>query len=232
MHFFISDAHIRTDNSVRARRLIKFLNEVKPKLSDLYILGDLFEFWFEYNLVIPKDYFKTLALLYNLIQSGRKVHYILGNHEVMIGDFLKDFGFIVHPKEALLEIDDKLVYLAHGHRIDRRIWTKVWQDILTSKLNHSLYRIIHPDVGIFLAQVVAFLSRKQRTKPNLVRSFEEYAYEKLKKVDIVILAHSHIPDFKEFPDNKFYINTGDWVEHFSYAVINNGKPSLRYYRVE
>ncbi len=229
MHLFISDVHIRTDNSERSRRLIKFINEFKPRISDLYILGDLFEFWFEYNLVIPKHYFRTLAALYDLIQSGRRVHYILGNHEVMIGDFLKNFGFVVHPEKVKLEIDNRIVYLAHGNKIDRRIWTRMWQMLLTSKLNHTLYSVIHPDIGIFLAQVIAFISRKQKTKPNLVHVFEEYARAKLEEVDIVILAHTHIPDFKEFPDNKFYVNTGDWVKHFSYAVINNGKISLRYY---
>ena len=118
MHFFISDAHIRTDESYRARMLIKFLHENKAKMTDLYILGDLFEFWFEYNIVFPKDYFKTLAALYNLIQDGKTVHYIMGNHEVMIGRFLRNFGFVVHPEQTTVKIDGKTVYLAHGNKID------------------------------------------------------------------------------------------------------------------
>ena len=128
MHYFISDAHIRTDNNYRARLLIKFLRDIKSKMTHLYILGDLFEFWFEYNLVFPKDYFKTLATLYSLIQDGKKVHYVLGNHEVMIGDFLKNFGFTVHSENTVLNINGKRVFLAHGNKLDKRFFEslKIW----------------------------------------------------------------------------------------------------------
>lgn len=230
MHFFISDAHIRTDESYRARMLIKFLHENKTKMTDLYILGDLFEFWFEYNIVFPKDYFKTLAALYNLIQEGKTVHYIMGNHEVMIGRFLKNFGFVVHPEQTTVKIDGKTVYLAHGNKIDRRLWTNLWEKLLTSKINHALYRLIHPDIGVFLAQGIAYLSRKQRRNPNLPKMFEDHARAILEEVDIAILAHSHIPDFKKYPGNKYYLNIGDWVSNFSYGVIDKGKVNLKYYR--
>lgn len=230
MHVFISDAHIRTDASYRARRLIKFLRDIRPRMTNLYILGDLFEFWFEYNIAFPKDYFKTLAALYNLIQDGKAIHYIMGNHEVMIGSFLKNFGFIVHPGHATLDIDGKAVFLAHGNKIDKRLWTSLWESLLTSKLNHALYSLIHPDIGVFLAQGIAYLSRKQRRSPNLANMLENYAQSKLNEVDVVVLAHSHIPVFKKYPNNKYYINTGDWIEHFSYGVIDKGKVSLQYYK--
>jgi len=229
MHVFISDAHIRRDNSPRGIKLLKFLNEIKPKLTSLYVLGDMFEFWFEYNIVFPKYYFKTLATLYNLIQEGKPVHYVLGNHEVMIGDFLQNFGFTVHNRETIVEIDGKKILLAHGHDIDKRLWTRIWQQLLTSKLNHALYSMLHPDIGVFLAQGIAYLSRKQRRSPNLVSTLENYALEKLKEADIVILAHSHIPVFKKYEADKYYVNTGDWIEHFSYAMMSHGKISLNYY---
>jgi UDP-2,3-diacylglucosamine hydrolase len=230
MHFFISDAHIRTDESYRARMLKKFLRENRSKMTDLYILGDLFEFWFEYNIVFPKDYFKTLAALYNLIEEGIKVHYIMGNHEVMIGRFLKNFGFIVYPEHNVVKIDNKKVYLAHGNKIDRRLWTNLWEKLLTSKINHALYRLIHPDIGVFLAQGIAYLSRKQRRNPNVARMFENHARAMLKQADIAILGHSHIPAFKKYPGDKYYLNIGDWVSNFSYGVIDKGKPRLRFYR--
>ncbi|MEO0182576.1 MAG: UDP-2,3-diacylglucosamine diphosphatase, partial [candidate division WOR-3 bacterium] len=79
MHIFLSDAHIRKDDSPRAKLLIKFLNEIKDEIENLFILGDMFEFWFEYNIAIPKDYFKVLATFYHLNLKGVKLHYILGN---------------------------------------------------------------------------------------------------------------------------------------------------------
>jgi UDP-2,3-diacylglucosamine hydrolase len=230
MHYFISDAHIRTDESYRSKLLVKFLREIKDKMTHLYILGDLFEFWFEYNLVFPKNYFKTLAVLYNLIQDGKKVHYILGNHEVIRGSFLENFGFVVHNNHVLLTIDGRRVFLAHGNKVDRRLWITLWDKMLTSRLNHALYSIIHPDVGVFLAQGISYLSRKQQGNPNLVQLLEQYAQRKLREVDIVMLAHSHIPVLKRFQSNKYYINTGDWVKHFSYVVIDRGRVELRKYR--
>lgn len=230
MNYFISDAHIRTDENYRSKLLIKFLRDIRSKMTNLYILGDLFEFWFEYNLVFPKNYFKTLAALYNLIQDGKKIHYILGNHEVMIGNFLRNFGFTVHGEDAIIDIEGKRVFLAHGNKFDKRLWNTLWDKILTSKLNHALYSIIHPDIGVFLAQGISYLSRKQHSNPELVNLLEHYAQSKLEEVDIVILAHSHIPVLKEFRNNKYYINTGDWVKNFSYAVIDGSTISLRFYR--
>jgi UDP-2,3-diacylglucosamine hydrolase len=234
MHVFISDAHIRKDDSPRGEKLIRFLTEMRPKLTSLYILGDLFEFWFEYNVVIPKDYFRILAALYNLIQDGIPVHYVLGNHEVMIGDFLKYFGFIVHNDTAVLTIHNKRVFLAHGHNIDKRLWTSIWQQFLTSKLNHELYRMLHPDIGVFIAQGIAYLSRKQKRSTNIAGGLEHYGLKKLNEtgsgLDVVILAHSHIPEIKKYVNGKYYINTGDWIDHFSYAVMDGDNISLRYYR--
>ncbi len=230
MHIFLSDAHIRKDESHRAKLLIKFLNEIKDKLKNLFILGDMFEFWFEYKIAMPKDYFKILATFYNLHQQGVKLHYILGNHEIVIGDFLKRLGFLIYPDFAKIELDGKKIYLAHGNKIDRRIWTVFWENILTSKINHWLYSILHPDVGVFLAQGVAHLSRQQPRNQHLSLVLEKFACDKLKEYDIVILAHSHIPLFRIYPENKYYINTGDWVDNFSYVKIKDGEVSLNYYR--
>lgn len=230
MHVFISDAHIRSDKNYRSKALRKFLRDISSKMTHLYILGDLFEFWFEYAIVFPKNYFKTLAVLYNLIEDGKKIHYVLGNHEVTIGNFLRNFGFIVHIDETVLNIDGKRVFLAHGNKIDKRFSTTIWEKLLSSKLNHALYSIIHPDIGIFLAQGIAYLSRKQRPNVNLTHSLENYACKKLAEVDVVMLGHSHMPVFKEFENVKYYINTGDWVKNFSYATIDKGRVSLHYYK--
>jgi UDP-2,3-diacylglucosamine hydrolase len=230
MHIFVSDAHIRKDNSFRARVFRRFLQEIGSKAENLYILGDLFEFWFEYRIVFPKDYFKTLALLYNLIQRGITVHYILGNHEVMTGSLLTDFGFQIYRDSTIQHIDGKQVFLAHGHKVDRRLWTTAWELLLTSDFNHKLYELIHPDIGVFLAQGIAYLSRKQRRSPYRASMLlERFAKNKLHEVDIVILAHTHVPMFKSYPDDRYYLNTGNWVKDFSYGVLDKGRISLKYY---
>jgi UDP-2,3-diacylglucosamine hydrolase len=230
MHIFISDAHIRTDKSERCRTLIKFLDEIRPRLSDLYIIGDLFEIWFEYKLVFPKDYFRLLASLHRILNEGKRVHYVLGNHEVAIGNFLEDFGFNVYPGPSIFRIDGRRVLLAHGNTIDKRLWTSFWENLLTSRLNHMLFRLLHPDIGIALAQSIARFSRKQQPSRKLMYMLENYAVRRLREVDIVILAHSHCPVFKKIQQDKYYINAGDWVKNFSYVTIEKGKISLKYYR--
>jgi UDP-2,3-diacylglucosamine hydrolase len=231
MHIFVSDAHIRRDNSYRARIFRKFLQDIGPSVDHLYILGDLFEFWFEYRIVFPKDYFKTLALLYALTQKGVVVHYILGNHEVMTGSLLADFGLRIHRDSTTQKIGNKRVFMAHGHKVDRRLWTTAWEILLTSGVNHRLYQLLHPDIGVFLAQGIAYLSRKQRRSPHRASVLlERFARHKLTDVDVVVLAHSHVPQFCEYDNNKYYINTGNWIQDFSYGVIDNGRVALEYYK--
>ncbi|MBN2619959.1 UDP-2,3-diacylglucosamine diphosphatase [candidate division WOR-3 bacterium] len=231
MHVFVSDAHIRKDDSYRARVFRKFLHDIGPEMNTLYILGDLFEFWFEYRIVFPKEYFKTLALLYGLTQRGVAVHYVLGNHEVMTGSLLTNFGFRVHRDFTEQKIDGKRVFVAHGHKVDRRLWTTAWELLLTSRLNHRLYELIHPDIGVFLAQGIAYLSRKQRRNPHHASMLlERFAEHKLKEVDLVVLAHSHVPVFRAYDDHKCYVNTGNWVTDFTYGVIDNGRVALEYYK--
>ncbi len=225
----MSDAHIRTDRSQRCRVLVDFLVRTGPRITDLYILGDLFEIWFEYGIVMPKGYFGLLAALRSLLDQGKKIHYVLGNHEIAVGRFFDDFGFVVHRGPVVVEVDGRSVLLAHGHGIDRRAWTTVWDHILRSKMNHRMYRLIHPGIGLRLAQQVAYLSRKQRPSEGLMKTLEDYARRQLSEVDVVILAHSHVPVFHEFPDNKYYINAGDWINHFSYVVIDGKRISLEYY---
>ncbi len=232
MHVFVSDAHIRTDQSDRARRFIRFLNDMKHSFTDLYILGDLFEFWFEYDVVVPKNYFRVLATLHTLIQEGKTLHYVLGNHEVMIGDFLLNFGFRLYHHETVLEIDGRQVLIDHGHRVDQRLWSAFWTELLNSPVNRALYRFLHPDIGVFMAQGIAHLSRRQKRSAVIRSILENYARRRLREpdVDIVLLAHSHQPVIQEPWPGKFYVNTGDWINHFSYAVIDRGKVSLEYYR--
>lgn len=232
MHLFVSDAHIRTDRSDRARRFIRFLGEMKNGITDLYILGDLFEFWFEYNIVVPKRYFRVLVALHELAREGKTLHYLLGNHEVMIGDFLLDLGFRLYRKETRLVIDGRRVLIDHGHRVDQRIWSAFWSGIMGSPVNRALYRLLHPDAGIFLAQAIAHLSRRQKRRPAIRSMLENYARRRLREpdIDIVMLAHCHQPVVQEISPGKFYVNTGDWINHFSYAVIDQGRIRLEYYR--
>ncbi|KPK68953.1 hypothetical protein AMJ87_11160 [candidate division WOR_3 bacterium SM23_60] len=229
MHIFVSDAHIRKDRDRSARMLSQFLHDMAPHMSQLYIVGDLFEFWFEYKSVPPKRYHKTLAKLCGIIQDGIPIHYLLGNHEVMVGSYLKNVGFTVHEQPTAFTIHGKRVLVAHGDKIDRRAWSTLWEYLLTSKINRSLYQLFPPDIGILIAQSVAALSRKRPFSADVSQSLEQYARSQLRVNDVVILGHSHIPAFAELIDRKYYINLGDWIGHFTYAAIDKEKVVLERY---
>lgn len=229
MHIFVSDAHIRRDGDRSARMLSEFLHDITPHMSQLYIVGDLFEFWFEYRGVAPKRYLKTLTTLCNIIQHGIPIHYLLGNHEVTVGSYLKNLGFTIHEKPTTFTIHGQTVLVAHGDEIDRRVWSTVWEYLLTSKINRSLYQLFPPDIGILIAQSVAALSRKKPFSADVSKSLEKYARTQLHNHDVVILGHSHIPAFAELIDRKYYINLGDWIGHFTYAAIDAEKVALERY---
>lgn len=229
MHIFVSDAHIRRDNDRSARMLGQFLRDMKTRMSQLYIVGDLFEFWFEYKSAVPKRYLRTLATLCDIIENGIPIHYLLGNHEVMVGTYLENAGFTIHREPTTFTIYGQRVLVAHGDKIDRRAWSTVWEYLLTSKINRSLYQLFPPDIGILIAQSVAALSRRRPFSADVSASLEKYARMQLSNNDIVILGHSHIPAFAELINKKYYINLGDWIGHFTYAAIDAEKVVLERY---
>jgi UDP-2,3-diacylglucosamine hydrolase len=209
--------------------LAQFLNTITPHMSHLYIVGDLFEFWFEYKSSAPKRYRKILTTLCNIIDNGIPIHYLLGNHEVMVGSYLENVGFTIHEQPTTFTIHGRRVLVAHGDKIDRRTWSTVWEYLLTSKVNRTLYQLLPPGIGIVIAQSVAALSRRRPFSADISATLETYARTHLQNNDVVVLGHSHIPAFAELIDKKYYINLGDWIGHFTYASIDAEKVSLKRY---
>lgn len=236
--YFLSDAHLGSDSpeneKLKEERLLHFLEEIKKDSQALYILGDLFEFWFEYKNTIPKDHFPVLMKLKELTSLGMPITYSVGNHDFWLGDFLtQQTGIKItrHPLSA--EHQGEKIYLLHGDGLAKKdIGYRILRKILRNKINIWLYRLIPPDLGIPFAKKVASYSRSQ-TKVRDKKFLEEYRDFARNKImegyDAVIMGHTHHPCFEKL-DNGIYLNLGDFFEHFTYGKLNQGRFSLLEYK--
>ncbi len=226
-HYFVSDAHIGGSSPEAEQRLFRFLESIRGKANSLYILGDLFEFWFEYGRAIPKLGFRALAELAELSRTGTHIGYLKGNHDFWFKDFWRRELGAEAADELDVILDNKRVYLAHGDALDRAFVPRFFRVLMRSRIDGWLYSMLHPDVGIGLAHAVASVSRAGSAKPSLIEDMAGFAGKKLGSgFDIVVLGHSHVPELRRL-GNGVYLNVGDWMTHFTYGVIRDGAASLQ-----
>lgn len=235
--YFLSDAHLGSDDDatekIKLRKLFEFLDIVKGNGEKLYILGDLFDFWFEYKQAIPKQHLKVVFKLAALVENGIPIHYITGNHDFWLGDFLSnEVGISIH-RDFLDTIEDgKKLFLIHGDGLSPADWKYrlFVRAPLRNRLAIALYRLIPTDWGIPLARAVSSSSRNYTSgrEKGFIADYEKYAADKLAEgYDAVLIGHTHHPVISE-SDKGIYLNTGDFIHHFSYAKLENGKLSLEY----
>lgn len=235
--FFISDLHIgagnRLDEKNKLARLFSFFDHINQPGNNLFIVGDLFDFWFEYRHVIPNSYFDVFYHIHQLIQNQVSVHFLPGNHDSWIKDFFAEHvGMRVHPEMSSVEIQSKKILLFHGDGISKKdIGYRILKKIFRNPVNIFLYRLIHPDLGIPLAKLMSQGSRKH-TAGKVLHDEEDYwnfAMEKFQLgFDYVIVGHSHNPLLRKSGANAL-LNLGDWIIHFSYGELDQGELILRYW---
>ena len=154
MIYFLSDAHLGSlaipHGRMQERRLVRFLDEIKPTAEAIYLLGDMFDFWYEYHHAVPKGYTRFLGKLSELTDSGIEVHYFTGNHDIWAYDYLeKECGVIIHRKPLTLDLYGKTFFLAHGDGMgDPNKSFKIIRYIFHNKICQKLFTWLHPDLGI------------------------------------------------------------------------------------
>jgi UDP-2,3-diacylglucosamine hydrolase len=228
--YFLSDAHLGADSEqkekLKEKKLLTFFDQIKEDGDFLYILGDLFEFWFEYENVIPKNHFKILIKLKELTQRGLKVIYIAGNHDFWLGDFLKtEIGIKIYKEPISVEHQGKRILLIHGDGLAKRDkGYRILKKILRNKTNIWFYRQLPPDLGIPLAKKVASLSRSHTSQKDYQpEDYINFAREKIQQgYDAVIMGHTHYPMIKDL-GKGIYLNIGDWIENFTYGKLKDSK---------
>jgi UDP-2,3-diacylglucosamine hydrolase len=237
---FLCDAHLGsgTNEEMKNRLLVEFIDRLPESgVSTLYIVGDLFDFWFEYDSVILSRYFHILAALAGAVKRGMDIHLIVGNHDYWAGDFLeKTIGIKVHQAPIELALDGKRIYLCHGdglNQFDRGY--RVLKAIIRNKAILWFVKWIHPDLLLRVARRFSLLSRQSISVAGKLREDEgiqQFAVGKLKEgFDVVIAGHSHMPHTDVYSINgapRRYFNIGDMQERFSYLEYSAGKFQLKY----
>lgn len=225
-YLFISDIHLGLQSPEiekgKERLLVEFLSSAASKCKELFIVGDLFDFWFEYKHVYQKGFFRTLTALKDLTEKGIKIHYFIGNHDFMHRDFFtKEIGTQLHENPIEVELNNKKFFIGHGDGLVKNDFGyMVLKKIMRNKGIQKLYSIIHPDLGIGLAKMTSKSSREYTSHKNYgeVDGLFEAAKNRIDKgFDYVIFGHLHKRVYQNY-NNGFYINLGSWLDRPCYGV--------------
>lgn len=238
--FFISDSHLHYHNSeaeeVKRRYLFEFFREVKKQKGNLFIVGDLFDFWFEYKYVIPRHFFKVLRHLQEMVESGCEVHIFGGNHDFWMGSFFKEeLGVSVYYDPTDIVLNSKIFYISHGDEILKNDkGYHILKKILRNRLAIWLFRLLHPDLAFKIAAKVSTGSYNQTLKNPGIREYIrreiiEFGKRKFQEgINYVITGHYHIPTEYREGENVF-LNLGDWIKYFSFGYFDGKNLSLCYW---
>lgn len=238
--YFISDFHLGAPTSeeslIRERKICQWLETIKADVSILFILGDVFDFWFEYRHVVPKGYVRILGKLAEIADTGIPIYLFTGNHDMWMFDYLpKELGIKLYRQPEEFNFDNRKFLIGHGDGLgpgDHGY--KFIKKVFANKFCQWLFARLHPNFGISLAN---FWSRKSRQhtghhdakylgddKEYLVQYIIET--EKTKHFDYYIFGHRHLPIDKQI-ESSHYINLGDWLSYFTYAEWDGSKLSLK-----
>ena len=229
--YFASDFHLGAPNHKESRRrekkICSWLELTSKDAKEIYLLGDLFDFWFEYKKVIPKGFERLKGKLAQLTDSGIKIHLFVGNHDLWTFGYLEDeIGLKVYKKPKIIKINNKVFFIGHGDGLGKGNHVyKFIKTIYQNSMCQFLFKLIPSYIGVNLAQV---LSRKNKKTQNISKEqlgenyLIEYCKSKLKEqpIDFFIFGHIHKPKNTPLSSNSTYINLGDWVTHFSYAELD------------
>lgn len=228
-----SDVHLKVTEADKPhqRDFVAFLHRVSPEEFDRVIcLGDLFDFWFEYRHVVFSGYFEVLRVFADLRAAGVELHLVCGNHDFWAGRFLRDeLGFHIHQATAELPFGDKKAILVHGDGINPKDHSyRVFKRVARNPLVVGVFRLLHPDWAMALAQVVSRRSRiltlahdtAAGPEATALRAYAKGVLER-GEADIVLCGHAHAPVIEEYPTPSgmgIYVNSGDWLIHRSHVI--------------
>ena len=228
--FVIADAHLgfrsREREAPREERLHSFLRSLPGRASALVVAGDLFDFWFEYRTAIPRRHFATLAILRRLREAGVAVTCLNGNHDFWLGRFLAaELGVETRTGPLALEAQGRRLWLHHGDGLVRGdLGYRALRAVIRHPASIALYGLLHPDLGIPLANRVSRWSRWSRGESGIApeRLWREIALPRFAEgFDTVMVGHFHQVHERREPGREFFV-LGDWITRGTYAVLEGG----------
>lgn len=242
--YFASDFHLGVPDHEkslqREKQIVKWLNEIKQDASEIYLMGDLFDFWFEYKHTVPKGFVRLLGKIAEIVDSGIPVTLFTGNHDMWMFDYLpQELGVTIFREPVIREYNGKKFYLGHGDGLgpgDKGY--KFIKKVFANPFCQWLFERLHPNFAIRMANYWSNKSRLSNGSEEEKFLGEEnewlaiYAKQILEKdhFDYFIFGHRHIPLNIKLNNNSTYINLGEWVNHNSYAVFDGNQLELKYFK--
>lgn len=241
--YFISDIHLGApalnNNKERELAFVDWLNSIKHEASHLFLLGDIFDFWFEYKKVVPRGHIRSLGKIAELADSGIEIHFFTGNHDVWVFDYLpNEIGMKLHRNEFKTHIMGKKFFLAHGDGLDKDDKGYLFlKKMFTSKTLQWIFARIHPNFAIMLGHNWSKHSRISKgidsenfkgIEKEGMFTFSETVLQN-EQFDYFVFGHRHLLINNPIGESSRYINLGDWINHFSYGVFDGIKFELKKY---
>jgi UDP-2,3-diacylglucosamine hydrolase len=239
--FFLSDFHLGAPDHARSlereKKIVAFLEDIRHEAAMIFIVGDMFDFWYEYRKVVPKGYVRLLGKLAEITDAGIPVHFFVGNHDMWMNDYLTtelNIPVYFQPKE--FEFNGKQFYIGHGDGLgpgDHGY--KFLKKVFRNPVCQWLFGVLPPAAGIGLAD---YFSRKSREatgqhEQQFMGEDKEwlisYCRDQLamKTYDYMIFGHRHLPIDFALNSSTRYVNLGDWINYFTYAVFDGQHLSLK-----
>lgn len=239
--YFLSDFHLGAPDAasslVREKKIVAFLDSIKHDAAEIFLLGDMFDFWYEYKKVVPKGHVRLLGKLAEIADAGIPMYFFVGNHDMWMKTyFQEELNMKVYHEPQVFTYNDKKFYIGHGDGLgpgDHGY--KALKKIFRNPACQFLFGLLHPTMGVALAN---YFSRKSRAKTGnsdeiFLGEDKEwlviYSKEVLQKehFDYFIFGHRHLPLDIQLNNNSKYINLGDWIRNFTYAVFDGNELQLK-----
>ena len=241
--YFASDFHLGIpdyENSLaREKKIIRWLDTVSVDAEIIYLMGDVFDFWFEYKHVVPKYYVRLLGKLAGLSDKGIRIELFTGNHDMWAFDYLeKEIGIKIHRQPVIVELQNRKLFIGHGDGLGPGDYGyKFIKKVFANKICQWLFARLHPNFAMGMANFWSGKSRKANPEKEVFESEEKewlltYSKEQLQKqpdIDYFIFGHRHLPLDLKVGEKSRYINLGDWFNWCSYAELRDGELELKYF---
>lgn len=238
--YFSSDNHLGAPTPEaslpREKVFVKWLDSIKDDAAAVFLLGDLFDFWFEYKQVVPKGFVRVLGKLAELSDSGIPIYFFVGNHDLwMNGYFEKELNIPVFHRPQEFTLNNKLFLIGHGDGLGPGdTGYKRMKKVFTNPFCKWLFRLLHPDLGVKLAHYLSVKNKLISGEEDVKFLGEDqewlvqYAKRKLQTqhYDYFIFGHRHFPMEIKVGENSTYFNLGDWITHFTYGVFDGERFGL------
>lgn len=239
--YFSSDNHLgaptAAESKPREEKFVRWLDEVKEDAAAIFLLGDLFDFWFEYKHVVPKGFVRTLGKLAEIRDSGIPIYFFVGNHDLWMNDYFEEeLNIPVYHKPKEFEFNGRRIFIGHGDGLgpgDKGY--KRMKKVFTNPFAKWLYRWLHPDLGMPLAQYFSVKNKAISGEEDIEFLGEkkewliQYSKRKLetRHYDYFVFGHRHLPLEIKLNERSTYINTGDWINFYTYAEFDGQEMKLK-----